>query len=94
VFYCGIDLSARESHLCVVDDNLSIHLEMKAANELPRISDLLLPFLPDMRIVVESTFNWYWLGDGLSDQGFQVSGPVDLLERHFGGEPVWLFGVE
>lgn len=72
MFYCGIDLSARESHLCVVDDNLSIHLQMKAANELPLISDLLLPFMPNLQIVVESTFNWYWLVDGLQSQGFDL----------------------
>jgi len=72
MFYCGIDLSARESHLCVVDENLSIHLQMKAANELTRICDLLEPFKPHLQIVVESTFNWYWLVDGLADRGFQV----------------------
>lgn len=73
MFYCGIDLSASTSHLCVVDENLSIHLQTKAANELPRISGLLLPFMPDLQIVVESTFNWYWLVDGLQALGFDVS---------------------
>ncbi len=73
MFYCGIDLSARDSHLCVVDETLSIHLQQKAANELPRISNLLLPFKPNLQIVVESTFNWYWLVDGLQANGFHVS---------------------
>jgi len=72
VFYCGIDLSARDSHLCVVDENLSIHLRQKSANELPRISNLLDPFKPHLKIVVESTFNWYWLVDGLQLLGFDV----------------------
>lgn len=72
MFYCGIDLSARESHLCVVDENLSIHLQLKAPNELPHISNLLLPFMPDLQIVVESTFNWYWLVDGLQSLGFDL----------------------
>jgi transposase len=73
VFYCGIDLSATSSHLCVLDESLSIHIQQKAANELPRIVDLLLPFKPDLQIVVESTFNWYWLVDGLQKRGFDVS---------------------
>jgi transposase len=73
VFYCGIDLSARDSHICVVDDNLSIHLQLKAANELTCISTLLDPFMPDLQIVVESTFNWYWLVDGLQALGFNLS---------------------
>jgi transposase len=73
VFYCGIDLSARDSHLCVLDENLSIHLQQKAANHLPLIAHLLAPFKPDLKIVVESTFNWYWLVDGLRLFGFDVS---------------------
>jgi len=72
MFYSGIDLSARDSHICVLDENLSIHLQQKSANELPRISHLLEPFKPNLQIVVESTFNWYWLVDGLCDLGFDV----------------------
>lgn len=73
MFYCGIDLSARDSHLCVLDENLSIQLQQKAANELTGIANLLEPFKPHLQIVVESTFNWYWLVDGLTDLGFNVS---------------------
>ena len=73
MFYSGIDLSARDSHLCVVDENLSIHLHQKTANELLGIAHLLEPFKPNLQIVVESTFNWYWLVDGLADLGFHVS---------------------
>lgn len=72
MFYCGIDLSARDSHLCVVDESLSIHLQQKVANDLLRISYLLEPFKPHLQIVVESTFNWYWLVDGLQASGFDV----------------------
>lgn len=72
MFYCGIDLSARDSHLCVLDESLSIHLQQKTANQLPRIAFLLDSFKPDLKIVVESTFNWYWLVDGLLELGFDV----------------------
>jgi transposase len=73
MFYSGIDLSARDSYLCVLDESLSIHLLQKAPNDLPLIAHLLDPFKPDLKIVVESTFNWYWLVDGLQALGFQVS---------------------
>jgi transposase len=73
MFYSGIDLSARDSHLCVLDDNLSVHLQQRVHNELPRIASLLEPFKPHLKIVVESTFNSYWLVDGLCDRGFDVS---------------------
>jgi transposase len=72
MFYCRIDLSATTSHLCVLDENLSIHLQQKAANELPRIAHLLVPFKPDLLVVIESSFNWYWLVDGLQDLGFDL----------------------
>jgi transposase len=72
MFYCGIDLSATSSHLCVLDENLSIQLQQKTANELPRIVALLDAFKSNLRVVVESTFNWYWLVDGLQRTGFDV----------------------
>ena len=72
MFYCGIDLSARDSHLCVIDESLTIRLQQKAANDLPSIASLLHPFKPHLKIVVESTFNWYWLVDGLLALGFDV----------------------
>src|SRR5256885_4025386 len=72
MFYCGIDLSASTSHLCVLDENLSIHLQQTAPNELPRIASLLLPFKPDLPVVIESTFNWYWIVDGLQELGFDL----------------------
>lgn len=73
MFYSGIDLSARDSHICILDENLSILLQQKAPNDLSRIAHLLDPFKPNLKIVVESTFNWYWLVDGLRSLGFDVS---------------------
>lgn len=73
MFYCGIDLSARDSHICVLDENISILLQYKSINDLPHIAHLLDPFKPHLQIVVESTFNWYWLVDGLQALGFDLS---------------------
>ena len=71
-FYCGIDLSARDCHLCVIDEQLQIMVQQKLRNELPRIIKVLQPYQAQLRIVVESTFNWYWLVDGLQAAGFEV----------------------
>ncbi len=71
-FYCGIDLSARASQVCVIDKSLSILVQQKAPNSLEHVIKLLEPDKADLRIVVESTFNWYWLVDGLRDAGFDV----------------------
>src|SRR5437016_1079526 len=71
-FYCGIDLSARDCHVCVIDEQLKIVIEQKLRNELPGIIKLLQPYKAKLKIVVESTFNWYWLIDGLQAEGFEV----------------------
>lgn len=71
-FYCGIDLSARDSHLCVINPQLSRLVDQKVKNDLELIISLLEPYKADLQIVVESTFNWYWLVDGLRSAGFNV----------------------
>jgi len=71
-FYCGIDLSARDCQVCVIDEQLKIVVQQKLRNELPKICQLLAPYKGKLKIVVESTFNWYWLIDGLQAEGFDV----------------------
>jgi transposase len=71
-FYCGIDLSARDCHVCVIDQQLQIMVQQKMRNDLPTIIKLLMPYQTNLQIVVESTFNWYWLVDGLKAAGFDV----------------------
>jgi len=71
-FYCGIDLSARDCHVCVIDEQLKIVVQQKLRNELVKICQLLGPYKANLKIVVESTFNWYWLVDGLQAEGFDV----------------------
>jgi hypothetical protein len=71
-FYCGIDLSARDCHVCVIDEGLKIVVQQKLRNELPKVCQLLEPYKANLKIVVESTFNWYWLIDGLQAEGFEV----------------------
>ena len=67
-FYCGIDLSARDCHVCVIDQQLRVMVQQKRRNELPRIIKLLEPYKANLKIVVESTFNWYWLRIRIADQ--------------------------
>ena len=70
--YCGIDLHARTSQVAV-DDDLGVHINKKIPKRLEVFFELLQPFDPAPRVVVESTFNWYWLVDGLQDAGFDVT---------------------
>src|SRR5258708_9732737 len=71
-FYCGIDLSARDCHVCVIDEQLKVVVQQKLRNELPKICQLLEPYQGNLKIVGESTFTWYWLIDGLQVAIFEV----------------------
>jgi transposase len=72
-YYAGIDLGARNCAVCVIDDDLRIVIkEDKVRNELSGIIKLLEPYEETLQIVVESTFNWYWLIDGLQASGYDA----------------------
>lgn len=71
--YCGIDLGSRRSHLCVVDAQGDIRFERGVDNDLSSMTALFASFDGTMHVVVESTFNWYWLADGLVERGYNVT---------------------
>ena len=72
-FYCGIDLHARDSFVCIIDDNDRVLLKERIDNRLELFLYHLNSFTPRPSVVVESTLNWYWLVDGLMDAGFEVT---------------------
>lgn len=70
--YCGIDLGARASQIGVINEDLQVLVDEKVRNELPEIIQRLEPYKPQLQIAVETTFNWYWLVDGLQAAGYAV----------------------
>jgi transposase len=56
----------------VIDENMSVQVEKKVRNDLQLILDLIKPFKETIECVVESTFNWYWLVDGLQEAGYEI----------------------
>ena len=57
----------------MVDEENKVLHKQRFRNELPLILAGLDPFKKDIEgVVVESTFNWSWLVDGLMDQGYRV----------------------
>ena len=71
--YCGIDLHSRDCWLAILDDRLKVVHEAKVSNDLDDLLLILDPYREDLEgIAVESTYNWYWLVDGLSDAGYQM----------------------
>jgi transposase len=71
--YGAIDLHSNNSVVVVSDEQDHAVLERRFPNDLQRILSALEPLKADIQaIAVESTFNWYWLVDGLMDAGFEV----------------------
>lgn len=71
--YAGIDLHSNNSVVSVIDEQDRVVAEKRLPNELERIVMFLAAFKRALvGIVVESTFNWYWLVDGLMEAGFRV----------------------
>ena len=71
--YAAIDLHSNNSVLVILDEEDKIVYERRHPNELPVILAQLAPYQEQIQaIAVESTFNWYWLGDGLMEAGYKV----------------------
>jgi transposase len=71
--YAAIDLHSNNSYLAVLDDEDRSVFERRLRNRLDEILAALEPFRKQIHAVaVESTFNWYWLVDGLIDHGYEV----------------------
>jgi transposase len=70
--YAGLDLHSRNTYIGIMDQEFKRVFSKRAPNSLPLILKALDPFQSQLQgIVVESTFNWYWLIDGLMDDGYQ-----------------------
>ena len=72
-FYAGIDLHSRKSQVAVIDSHIETLINQSVSNDLAAILEILGRFDAKPRIVVESTFNWYWLVDGLQEAGYDVT---------------------
>ena len=71
--YSGIDLHSNNSVVTVTDEADRIVAEKRIPNDLSGIIKFLLPWREELAgVVVESTYNWYWLVDGLQEAGFVV----------------------
>lgn len=72
--YAGIDLHSNNSVVLVLDENDRVVYQKRLPNSLERIIQALAGCgaAPIKGVAVESTFNWYWLVDGLQAAGYVV----------------------
>jgi transposase len=71
--YAGIDLHSSNCYVAVIDQQQTRLFGKRLPNSLEQVQMALQPFKEALSgVVVESTFNWYWLVDGLQAEGYRV----------------------
>jgi transposase len=69
----GIDLHSNNALCGLMDESGRRLVHKKLPCHLPSILRLLKPYRKRIATVaIESTYNWYWLADGLQDHGYPV----------------------
>ena len=71
---CGaIDLHSNNNVTVLSNERDEVVYRKRLPNDLKLILGQLAPYQSEIEgIVVESTYNWYWLVDGLMEQGYRV----------------------
>jgi transposase len=71
--YSGIDLHSNNSVVVVSDEADRVVCRRRLPNELAVVLRTLEPYRAQLAgVAVESTYNWYWLVDGLQAAGYRV----------------------
>jgi len=71
--YGGIDLHSNNSMLVLSDEEDQVVYRRRLPNEIAVVLAEVTPFDDEIEgLVVESTYNWYWLVDGLMAAGYRV----------------------
>ena len=71
--YGGIDLHSTNSVVAVTDEQDTVVYRRRVPNDLDTILSALAPYQEYLEgLVVESTYNWYWLVDGLMEAGYRL----------------------
>lgn len=84
--YCGIDLHSNNSMVSLINETDQLIGEKRLDNTLDTIGHYLAPYQDDIDgVVVESTYNWYWLVDGLMEQGYPVHLANTLAIKQYSG---------
>ena len=71
--YAGIDLHSTNNYTGVIDGKSRRLYGKRQPNHMASILLCLEPYKERLKgVVVESTYNWYWLVDGLQEAGYKV----------------------
>jgi transposase len=85
--HCAVDLHGNNGFYGIMNEDGERVFKKRIANSLPDVLAALEPYRDDLKdgVVVESTFNWYWLVDGLERNGYatRLANPA-AMEQYSG----------
>ena len=85
--YCGMDLHSRNTYIGIMDQTFKRIFNRRVPHEMDTILEKLQPYRNHIKgIAVESTYNWYWLVDGLMDAGYKVHLANPAAMQQFSGK--------
>lgn len=71
--YAGIDLHSSNNYIGIINEKDERLYQKRLPNQLEDVLLALDPFKEYLEgVVVESTYNWYWLVDGLQEKGYKI----------------------
>jgi len=82
-YYVGMDLHSDNTFIAISDEEDKRLFSRRVSNSIEVIKETLEPFREEIKgVVIESTFNWYWLVDGLMESGYRVhlANPVAMVQ--------------
>src|SRR5437762_13303886 len=84
--YAAIDLHSNNGVLTIIDETDRILKQRRIPNKLEEFLKELEPFRMTLQgVAVESTFNWYWLVDGLQAKKFPGTPVHTAAIQQYGG---------
>ncbi|SEP17348.1 IS110 family transposase [Nitrosovibrio sp. Nv6] len=84
--FCGIDLHSNNSVVVITDEMDKVLASRRCPNDLSRIVAVLEPHKAELAgVVVESTYNWYWLVDGWMAAGYEVKLANTVAMKRYDG---------
>ena len=71
--YVGIDLHSTNNYVGIINQNDKRLFQKRLPNNLDKVLKALSSFKKQIKgSAIESTYNWYWLVDGLQEAGYNV----------------------
>ncbi len=85
-YYVGLDLHNNNTYIGIIDEDGERRFSKKVVNQIDVILNHLAPFQDGIKgVVFESTFNWYWLADGLIEAGYNVKMAHPVAMKPYNG---------